>query len=65
MVANFVVSLHWFKNADPVIGSMHEPKDISRIRTVAIQEVGSGEPNEFYKLENVTEIRFITQYQKK
>lgn len=56
MVANFVVSLHWFKNTDPVIGSIHEPKDISRIRTVAIQEVGSGEPNQFYKLENITEI---------
>lgn len=56
MVANFIVSLHWFKNTKPVIGSMHEPKEISRIRTVAIQEINSGEPNEFYKLENVTEI---------
>ncbi len=56
MVANFIVSLNWFENTEPVIGSMHEPKDISRIRTVAIQEVNSGDPNSFYKLENVTEM---------
>ena len=37
MVANFIVSLHWFKNTEPVIGSIHEPKDISRIRTISIQ----------------------------
>ena len=59
MVANFVVSLHWFENTEPVIGSLHEPKDISRIKTVAIQEVNSGDPNYFYKLENITEVGLL------
>ena len=56
MVANFIVSLHWFNNSEPVIGSLHEPKDISRIRTVAIQEVGSEDSNSFYNLQNTTEM---------
>ena len=58
MVANFIVSLHWFENSEPVIGSTHEPKDISRIRTISINEVASDEENSFYNLENMTETGF-------
>jgi len=58
MIANFIVSLHWFENTEPTLGSIHEPKDISRIRTVSIKEVGSDSENSFYDLKNITEIGF-------
>lgn len=57
-VANFIASLYWFENIDPVIGSTHEPKDISRIRTVALCEVYDEKEQMFYDLENTTEASF-------
>jgi len=56
MVANFIVSLNWFERTPPVIGSVHEPKDISRIRSVSIKEIDSNSENVFFSLENITEI---------
>ncbi len=55
MVANFIVSLNWFEKAVPVIGAIHEPKEISRIRSVSISEVGTDTESSFYQLQNPTE----------
>jgi hypothetical protein len=57
-VANFIASLYWFENVDPIIGSIHEPKDISRIRTVSLCEVYDDKEQVFYDLNNTTETSF-------
>jgi len=57
-VANFILSLNWFENTDSVIGSLYEPKDISRICTVSVGDIDSDSENLFFPIENVTETAF-------
>ena len=56
-IANFIVTTNWLENTDPLVGNLHEPKDISRIRTVSLGEI-DGEENLFFPLENATEASY-------
>ena len=42
-IANFLANYNWFKETSPIIGNLHEPKKISRIRTVSIGKLEKGE----------------------
>ena len=54
-IANFLANYNWFKNTQPIMGNLHEPKDISRIRTVSIGELEKNEENLYFLLDNITE----------
>ena len=54
-IANFLANYNWFKNAEPIMGNLHEPKNISRIRTVSIGELEKNEENLYFLLDNITE----------
>ena len=57
-VANYITTLHWFENSDPIVGSVHEPKNISRIRTVSVCQVYDDKEQMYYDLDNITESSF-------
>jgi len=54
-IANFLANYNWFKNAEPIVGNLHEPKNISRIRTVSIGEIEQNEEKLYFLLDNITE----------
>ena len=54
-ISNFILNLDWFENDEPIIGNTHEPKDISRIRTVSVGKINSNEENLFFPIDDVTE----------
>ena len=66
-IANFLANYNWFKNSTPILGNLHEPKDISRIRTVSIGEIEKNEENLYFLLDNITESCYyysISSYKK-
>ena len=54
-IANFLANYKWFKNTQPIMGNLHEPKNISRICTVSIGELEKNEENLYFLLDNITE----------
>lgn len=58
VIANFIVTMDWFSTERSVVGSLHEPKDISRIRTVSLAELSESQENMFFDIENITESCF-------
>ena len=54
-IANFLANYSWFRNTQPIMGNLHEPKNISRIRTVSIGEIEKNEENLYFLLDNITE----------
>ena len=58
----------YYDNANaPIMGNLHEPKDISRIRTVSIGELEKNEENLYFLLDNITESCYyysISSYKK-
>ena len=66
-IANFLANYNWFKNSTPIVGNLHEPKNISRIRTVSIGEIEKNEENLYFLLDNITESCYyysISSYKK-
>ena len=66
-IANFLANYNWFKNSTPIIGNLHESKNISRIRTVSIGEIEKNEENLYFLLDNITESCYyysISSYKK-
>ena len=66
-IANFLANYKWFKNTQPIMGNLHEPKNISRIRTVSIGELEKNEENLYFLLDNITESCYyysISSYKK-
>jgi len=59
LLFNCIHSLNIFNNTTPVFGSMHEPKEISRIRTFVFREVKKKEKKLFFPLDNPTETCYI------
>jgi hypothetical protein len=57
-VANYIVTANWFENTDSLVGEVHEPKDISRIRTVSLGKIDEEKENLFFPLENATEASY-------
>jgi hypothetical protein len=58
-IANTIETVEWFKSEDPVMGSLHEPKEISRIYTVSIGNFNKNEENLLFLLDNPTETCYI------
>ena len=54
-IANFLANYKWFKNTQPIMGNLHEPKEISRICTVSIGEIEKNKENLYFLLDNITE----------
>jgi hypothetical protein len=59
MIANVIESVEFFKKQKPVLGSIAETKDISRIKTFGIGNLEKNEENLAFLLDNVTEIGYI------
>ena len=58
-IANVVENINYFSNQDPLFGSHHEAKNISRIRTVSYGELEKNEENLYFLLDNITETHYI------
>ena len=58
-LANIVETVEYFKNTKPVLGSLAEPKEISRIRTFGIGVVEKNEEKLLFPLDNLTETSYI------
>ena len=58
-IANTFETVEWFKSESPVMGSLHEPKIISRIYTVSIGDFKQNEENMLFPLDNITETWYI------
>ena len=54
-VSNFLANYNWFKNTEPIMGNLHEPKEISRIRTLSIGDTKDNEEKLYFLLDNITE----------
>ena len=54
-IANFLANYNWFKNSEPIMGNLHEPKQISRICTLSIGEIEKNEEKLYFLLDNITE----------
>ena len=66
-IANFLANYNWFTNTIPIVGNLHEAKNISRIKTVAIGEIEKNEENLYFLLDNITESCYyysISSYKK-
>jgi len=58
-IASTIETILWFKSQNPIIGSLHTPKSISRIYTVSIGNIKNNEENMLYLLDNPTETCYI------
>lgn len=54
-IANTIETLEWLKTQDPVIGSPHESKEVSRICTVSVGNFKNNKEKMLFLLDNVTE----------
>lgn len=64
LIFNCVHSMNVFAHTEPVFGQLHEPKDISRIRTFSFSETNKNEKKLFFPLDNVTETCYINNIKK-
>ena len=58
-IANAIESFDWFSKQDPVMGSAHEAKQISRICTLSVGDFKKNEEKMLFLLDNVTETSYI------
>ena len=58
-IVNVFESVIFYLNEKPILGSHHEPKEISRIRTVEYGQLGDDKKNCYFPLDNVTETCYI------
>ena len=54
-ISNFLANYNWFNNTDPIVGNLHEPEEVSRIRTVSIGDIEKNEEKLYFLLDNITE----------
>ena len=64
LIFNCVHSINIFNHTEPVFGQLHEPKDISRIRTFSFSEINKNEKKLFFPLDNITETCYINNIKK-
>jgi len=64
-IFNCIHTINYSNNIDPVFGSRHEPKEISRIRTVSIGYPEKNEEKLYFLLDNPTETCYIYSMSKK
>ena len=58
-IAHAVETFEWFKSQEPMMGSQHEPKEISRIGTLSVGDFKKNEEKLMYPLDNTTEAGYI------
>ena len=58
-IANVLINILWFKTAEPVIGSFHHPKDVSRICSVSVGNISNHTEKEYFLLDNITETCYL------
>tara|TARA_Y100000592_G_scaffold26415_1_gene41806 strand:- start:485 stop:1291 length:807 start_codon:yes stop_codon:yes gene_type:complete len=58
-IVNVFENVIFYLNEKPILGSHHEPKEISRIRTVEYGELNENKKNMYFPLDNVTETCYI------
>ena len=58
-IVNVFESVIFYLNEKPILGSHHEAKEISRIRTVEYGEFNENKKNTYFPLDNVTETCYI------
>ena len=54
-IANFISNISWLRGNKPFMGSLFEPKDVSRIKTVSLGDPNNNEENLYFLLDNITE----------
>lgn len=58
-IANIIETIEYFKSQEPVLGSIADSNDISRIKTFGIGHLEKNQENLAFLLDNVTEIGYI------
>ena len=58
-IANTVESVLWFQKQQPVIGGVHQQKEISRINTISVGNLEKNEEKLMFLLDNPTETCYI------
>jgi len=58
-IANVLMNILWFKQSKPIMGSFHEPKEISRICAVSVGNVKSHSEKSYFRLDNATETCYL------
>jgi len=58
-IANAIETVEWFNTQQPVLGSPHTPKEISRICTLSVGDFQKNEEKLLFPLDNVTETGYI------
>jgi len=58
-IANTIETIEWFRTQQPVLGSQHIPKEVSRISTVSTGVLKKKEENLMFFLDNITETGYI------
>ena len=58
-IVNVFETVIFYLNQKPILGSHHEPKEISRIRTVEYGEFKENKKNMYFSLDNITETCYI------
>jgi len=58
-IANAIETVEWFKTQQPVLGSPHTPKEISRICTLSVGDFQKNKEKLLFPLDNITETGYI------
>lgn len=54
-IANVLINIMWFKKTQPIMGNVHEPKEHSRICSVAVGNIENHGEKMYFPLDNITE----------
>ena len=58
-IANAIETVEWFKTQEPVLGSPHTPKEISRICTLSVGDFQKNKEKLLFPLDKITETGYI------
>ena len=58
-IVNVFENIIFYLDQEPIFGSHHEPKDISRIRTVSYGDFENNEEKKYFPLDNMPETCYI------
>ena len=64
-IANVLMNILWFKETKPLMGSFHEPKQISRICSVSVGNIKNHTEKDYFFLDNITETCYLYSVSKK
>ena len=64
-IANVLMNILWFKESKPLMGSFHDPKEISRICSVSVGNIKNHTEKDYFLLDNITETCYLYSVSKK